>query len=160
MPTAFKFRLDPALRLRHLETEQERARLQELIAREKRLEKSLADLWQERTDAADFVRSSEEPGAQDVRALALFSIGLKARAKQFEDAIKAVGWQIVEQKRKVLAAERNERSLEKLKEKRQSEWNTKISREIEAASQELWLAARTNSLDGRHDDSSTWNDCN
>jgi len=155
---AFKFRLESALRLRHLQTEQERARLQELLAREKRMQKSLAELWQERTDAAEFVRSSNEPAAQDVRALALFSIGVKARAQRIEQAIADVQRQVVEQKRSVLAAEREERALEKLRERQFTEWNLKVMRELEASSQELWLAARTNSADGRRDDSSTPND--
>jgi len=152
--TAFKFRLEAALRLRRFETEQERSKLQSLIAQQQRLEKSLAALWQERDEAAEFVRSASEPVAQDVRALALFSIGLKSRARVLEDAIADLGRQVAEQKRKVLAAQRAERCLEKLREKRFAEWNLNVMHEIEATAQELWLAAHTNNVDARSDGAS------
>ena len=147
--TAFKFRLESALRLRSLRTEAERSRLQGLIAQKNRLEKSLASLWQERANAAEYVRSVNQPEAHDLRALALFSIGVKARAQQIEQSIADLGVQIAQQKQKLLVAERDERSLSKLRDKRLAEWNAKVMREIEATSQELWLAAHTNSMGAR-----------
>ena len=141
--THFKFRLDPALRLRHLRTESEQARLQELMAQQRRLENALAALKQERAEAADFVRSADQPVAQDLRALALFSLGLQGRERALEEGIVQMNAQIAEQKQQLLVAEREERSLSKLRDKRLAEWNVKAAREIEATAQELWLATHT-----------------
>jgi len=139
----FKFRLESALRLRHLRTESERARLQELMAQRKRLENNLAALWQERDEAAAFVRTTDQPDAHDLRALSLFSIGVQQRAKTLERGIAQLASQIVDQKQRLLVAEREERCLSKLRDKRLAEWNAKAMREIEATAQELWLATHT-----------------
>jgi flagellar export protein FliJ len=141
----FKFRLQSALRLRHLKTEAERARLQEMMAQQKRLENSLAALWRERDEAAAFVRSVDQPVAHDLRALSLFSIGVQNRARALEEGIEQLGAHINEQKQRLLVAERDERSLSKLRDKRFAEWNAKVMREIEATAQELWLATHTTS---------------
>jgi flagellar export protein FliJ len=145
--TSFKFRLESALRLRHLVTESARNRLQELIAQQKRLENSLAALDDERAQAVSFVRSANEPGAQDLRALSLFSLGLQGRRKALEEAIADMAAQIAEQKYRLLAAERDERSVLKLRDRRFAEWNLKVTREIEATSQELWLLTHTTSME-------------
>ena len=145
--TKFKFRLESALRLRHLETESARHRLQELIAQQKRLENSRTALDEERAAAAEFVRSANEPAAQDLRALSLFSLGLQGRRKALEEAIADITAQIAEQRRHLLAAEREERSILKLRDKRFAEWNLKVMREIETTSQELWLLAHTTSME-------------
>lgn len=149
MAQQFKFRLDAALRIRHLRTERERARLGELNAQKKRVENMLAALFAERAGASEFVCEAPETGSGDLRALALFSLGLRARAKMLEEAIVDISAQVGQQQQRLLETERDERSILKLRDKRFAEWNVKLMREIEASSQELWLAARTTTMEAR-----------
>jgi len=141
--TKFKFRLEAALKIRHLRVQAEKARLQELTTQQQRLEKSLVDLRNERSEASTFIQRVDAPVAQDLRALATFNIGLEARTRHVINAIDVLTTRILEQKKQLMNAERDERCLTKLREKRLAEWKLNAEREIEATAQELWLISHT-----------------
>ncbi len=143
--TKFKFRLEAALRFRHMRVDAESAKLQQLLGQQKRLENSLAGLQSERTSAAAFVHSVANPAAQDLRALSLFTIGLEARSRTVKEALAEMTELVEEQKKRLLEAERDARSLSKLRAKRFEEWRLHAEREIEATAQELWLFSHTKS---------------
>ena len=142
--TKFKFRLDPALRLRQLRAEAEKARVAELTLQRKRLEAALRSLQEERAQAARFVYEMAEPGANDLRALSVFALGVEARSRQMAEAIARANTALNTAKQRLLAAERDERALEKLRAKRLDEWELQAQHEIESEAQELWLLSRTN----------------
>lgn len=149
--TKFKFRLEAALRLRHLRVEAETSRLQGLIAQQQRLEQSLATLRAERLEASSFVHTVRDPAAQDLRALSLFTVGLEARARTLVESIDNMALQVQAQKERLLGAERDEMALVKLRDKRFTEWQVKTEREIESAAQELWLFSHTTPKEDRED---------
>ena len=143
--TKFAFRLEAALRLRHLQVETEFSRLQELTAHRNRLVKSLTSVGEERAEASKFVQQTENPQSTDFRALSLFTLGLNARTKNLEQALAQNEGLIAEQKIRLTKAQQDERSLSKLREKRFAEWNLAAEREIENTAQELWLFSHTTS---------------
>ncbi len=145
--TKFKFRLEAALRLRTMRVESEKARLQDLIAHRKRLEKAIAAAREERAQASAFVHSSSEPLAGDLRALSLFTLGLETRSNTLLEAIGRLDRSIAEQQQRLLKAEQDQRCVSKLRAKRLSEWNLQAEREIEATAQELWLFSHTTNKD-------------
>jgi flagellar export protein FliJ len=143
--TKFKFRLEAALRLRRLRVDAEKTRLQELVATHKRLENSLASLREERSAASAFVQGAPDTAAHDLRALSLFMLGLQSRANVLGEEISKLVHQIEQQKQQLLSAERDERVLSKLHDKRLAEWKLATQREIELTAQELWLFTHTTS---------------
>ncbi len=150
--TKFTFRLEAALRLRHLQVETEFGRLQELIAQRNRVIKSLDSVGEERAEASAFVQHAQNPQSTDLRALSLFTLGLAARTKTLEQALAQNDSFILDQKNRLLKAQQDERSLSKLREKRLAEWNLAAEREIENTAQELWLFSHTTAKKTRTDD--------
>ncbi len=147
--TKFNFRLEAALRLRHMRVESETARLQDLFTQRKRLEQSLTSIREERTKASSFVQAAQPPSAGDLRALSLFTLGLEARTKTVREGLDRAEKSITEQKQRLMRAEQDERALSKLREKRLAEWESQAQREIETTSQELWLLSHTTTKDDR-----------
>ncbi len=145
--TKFKFRLEAALRLRHMRVESETARLQDLFAQRKRLEQSLASIREERVSASAFVQAAQAPLAADLRALSLFTLGLEARTKTVREALSRAEKSITDQKQRLMKAEQDEQALSKLRAKRLAEWETQAQREIEITAQELWLFSHTTNKD-------------
>lgn len=147
--TKFNFRLEAALRLRHMRVESETARLQDLFTQRKRLEQSLTSIREERTEASAFVQAAQPPSAGDLRALSLFTLGLEARTKTVREGLSRSERSITEQKQRLMKAEQDERALSKLRAKRFAEWESQAQREIETTAQELWLLSHTTNKDDR-----------
>lgn len=147
--TKFNFRLEAALRLRHMRVEAETARLQDLFTQRKRLEQSLTSIGEERVLASVFVQAAQPPSAGDLRALSLFTLGLEARTKTVREGLSRAEKSIAEQKQRLTRAQQDERALSKLREKRFAEWESQARREIEATAQELWLFSHTTNKDER-----------
>ncbi len=145
--TSFKFRLDAVLRLRQMQAEAETARLQELLAQSRALQKALLAAQDERLAAASFVHENKDVKTVDLRALSSFMLGLEARSKTLTDAIARVEQQILQQRKRLLKAQQAARALDKLRAKRLTEWKLASDREIEATAQELWLFAHTKNIE-------------
>lgn len=137
---AFQFRLEAALRLREMQFQAERAKLQQLLAEEQRLRQSLDALAGERLEASAFIQRLENPANRDFRALSAYLLGAAARASSLREQISRAGALIDQQRKKVRRCERNFRLLAKLREKKLREWTFERDKQIEAAAQEAWLS--------------------
>jgi flagellar export protein FliJ len=138
--TKFQFRLDAVLRLRELELRVEREKLNEMLAERMRLERSLVSVAEERVEAHAFVRTCPDAGSTEFRALSAFLLGSDARAAALRGSIQRLEQPIAEQRARVLVADRKERLLLKLKDKKLAEWRAEHDRELETLAQESWLS--------------------
>ena len=142
--TKFQFRLAAVLRVREVELRVEREKLNQLVAERARLERSLASVAEERVEAHAFVRTRSDAGSTHLRALSAFLLGSDARAAALRGSIERIEQTIAGQRARVLAADRNERLLLKLREKRLAEWSAEHDRELETLAQESWLSSHRN----------------
>ncbi|HEY3939202.1 MAG TPA: hypothetical protein VGL97_17355 [Bryobacteraceae bacterium] len=138
----FNFRLASVLRLREMKLAMEREKLQGLLNEAARLERSLAGLLDERKEALAFVQSHPEESHAGLRALSAFMLGSEARAAMLRDSLQGTQRLIADQRQRVMAADRNERLLLKLKEKKLADWRRQNDLELEALAQECWAAVR------------------
>jgi len=138
--TKFQFRLDAVLRLRELELRVEQEKLDRLLAERTHLERSLVSVAEERAEAHAFVRTRPDAGSTEFRALSAFLLGSDARAAALRGSIQRLEQSIAGQRARVLAADRNERLLLKLKDKKLAEWRAETDRELETLAQEAWLS--------------------
>jgi flagellar export protein FliJ len=139
----FSFRLASVLRLREVQLAVEREKLQRLLSEAARLEQSLASLAEERKEALVFVQNDPDAsGFNGMRALSAFLLGSEARAITLRETLRHTQNLAAEQRQRVIAADRNERLLLKLKEKKFAEWRRQHDLELEAVAQECWAAAQ------------------
>ena len=141
--TRFRFRLEAALRLRRMAAEAESEKLRNLMLQRQKLENSLKTVGEERVAASASVQRPDGVRSVDLRALSSFILGLEARTRTLSEALCRVNIQITEQRKRLLRAEQDERSLDKLRAKRLTEWELNSAREIENTAQELWLLSHT-----------------
>jgi flagellar biosynthesis chaperone FliJ len=137
---AFQFRLEAALRLREMQFQSERTKLQQLLAEEQRLKQSLETVGNERLHASTYVQNLENPANRDFRALSAFLLGSATRANSLREQISKAALVVQEQRHRVRKAERNVRLLTKLREKKLREWVLDHDKKIEAAAQDSWMA--------------------
>ena len=137
--TKFQFRLASVLRLRQMELRMERQKLDQLLAERARLERSLASVAEERAEAHAFVRA-HPAGTTELRALSAFLLGSDARAAALRQSIQRQEEAIDGQRARVLVADRNERLLLKLRDKKLAAWRAEHDRELETLAQESWLS--------------------
>jgi flagellar export protein FliJ len=138
----FSFRLDSVLRLRELQLAAEKERYQRVLSELTRLEQTLAAMAGERAEALNFVRNQPAAGNVELRSLSAFLLGADARATNLRKSIERNRILLEEHRQRVIAAERSERLLIKLKEARLAEWRLESNRELEALAQEAWNAAQ------------------
>jgi flagellar export protein FliJ len=138
----FSFRLTSVLRFREMQLALEREKLRRLLNEAVRLERSLASLAQERQEALIFVQNDPEASHTELRALSAFVLGSEARAITLREDLHRIQNLIADQRQRVIAADRNERLLLKLKEKKFGEWRRQNDLELEAVAQECWAATR------------------
>lgn len=138
----FEFRLETALRLRSLAAETERASLQRLLSERERLERSLASMLAERTEATRF-SVVDQKTAGDLRALSSYVLGWKARLEHLTREIANKQGEIAVQSVEVRNAEQAKLALEKMREKQFSAWAREMEQHVETSAQELWLYSHT-----------------
>jgi hypothetical protein len=136
----FEFRLDSALRWRDTQLQVERGKLSALLAEESKLKNSLENLSHERRSALQCL-AKEQLFSLDLRSLSSYLVGAEARANMLHDQIRKRGQLLMEQRERVVQAERNVKLLLKLRQKQQLEWKVGLEREIEANAEESWLVA-------------------
>jgi len=136
--TKFGFRLESVLRLRTLELAAARLKLGRILEQIAQLERSLAASAKERSEAVTFVQNQPAIGNVELRSLSAFLLGCDARTANLRDAVKRARQLLEQQRQAVLAAGRNERLLEKLKEKKLAQWRRESDRELETLAQEAW----------------------
>jgi hypothetical protein len=135
----FEFRLDSVVRWRDTQLQLERGKLSALLADESKLKDSLESLGSERRSALQCL-ANEQLFSHDLRSLSSYLVGAESRANMLHDQIRKRRQLVVEQRERVVRAERNVKLLLKLRQKRQLEWKAGMEREIEANAEESWLA--------------------
>lgn len=123
--------------------EAESEKLRNLMLQRQKLENSLTTVGEERIAACASVQRPDGVRSADLRTLSSFILGLEARTRTLSDALRRLDIQIAEQRKRLLRAEQDELSLDKLRTKRLTEWNLQSAREIENTAQELWLLSHT-----------------
>jgi flagellar export protein FliJ len=137
----FEFRLASVLRLRETRLAAEKIKLQELLAERERLQKNLETYEKEQKDAVAWVQNTPDANSADLRALSAFLLGSKARRNTIQQAIEGCAVDIQEQRARLMQAERNQKLLLKLKDKRLAAWQYDADRELEIIAQEAWQSA-------------------
>jgi flagellar export protein FliJ len=138
--TAFHFRLEKVLRWRQAKMELEQFALHRLAAECARWDVRLAEIEKARREAEQLVVSSGPVVGSDLAALARYQRRLQDE-KQASIAHRRNCEQRMEQQRTLLLAARREfRLLEKLRQVRHAEWESAVNREFEALAAETYLA--------------------
>jgi flagellar export protein FliJ len=141
--SSFKFRLESALRLRHLQVESETAKLTDLNRQLQHLQRSIVAAEEERKQACAFVQDRPVIQSADLRALSSFALGVEARVSSLKEALDKMESRVQDQQLVLRKAQQNERALERLRSRRLSNWRVQLERETEATAQELWLYSHT-----------------
>jgi flagellar export protein FliJ len=136
----FRFRLDSVLRLRTLRLATERDKLGKALAEMTRIEQAIAALAAERVAAIEFVKNEPGAGNTELRALSAFLLGYESRVAKLRATLEAARLRLAEQRQRVIAADRDERLLLKLKTKQRSDWQVAADHELEILAQESWNA--------------------
>ena len=138
--TAFHFRLEKVLRWRQAKMELEQFALHRLAAECARWDGKLVEIENARRQADELTRSTESVEGSDLAALARYQQHLHDE-KQAAMAHRRNCEQRMEQQRALLLAARREfRLLEKLRQVRRAEWESAVNREFEALAAETYLA--------------------
>ena len=126
-----------------METEQ--ARLDELLLREEQLQQALQDTVRDRAQSeADLLRGKSLEAA-DLAALDGYLRALDHQKRRLQTGIADTQQAITRQRQLLMTAMRDYRLIEKLKERRMSEWQQQFDRELEAEATELYLSKRARS---------------
>ncbi len=137
--TAFTFRLEKVLRWRQAKMELEQFALHRLAAECARWDVRLGEIEKARSQAEQLVLSGPVEGS-DLAALARYQQHLHDE-KQAAIAHRRNCEQRMEQQRVLLLAARREfRLLEKLRQVRRAEWESAVDREFESLAAETYLA--------------------
>jgi hypothetical protein len=146
--TGFKFRLESALRWRHLQVEAETAKLAGLNEQLQQLRRSFAAALEERKQACAFIQREPIIQSADLRALSSLTLGVEARVNSLNEALVKMEQRVHDQQLLLCKAEQNERTLNRLRSRGLSAWRVRFDRETEATAQELWLYSHTTDRDG------------
>jgi flagellar export protein FliJ len=134
----FRFRLDSVLRLRSLHLSIERDKLGQTLAEATRLEQALVALAAERAAAVEFVKTEPGTGNTELRALSAYLLGYESRRAKLQQSLEKARLRVVEQRQRVVVADRDERLLLKLKTKQRTVWQAAADQELEVLAQESW----------------------
>jgi flagellar export protein FliJ len=136
----FRFRLDSVLRLRSLCLTMAREKLALALSDVTGAEKAIEALVAERAAAIAFVQNEQGAGTTELRSLAAYLLVYENRLNQLRRALEAARLRAAEQRQRVVAADRDERLLLKLKENQRAAWQVAADHELEVLAQESWNA--------------------
>jgi hypothetical protein len=145
MPRKFTFRLDSVLRIYETHLEFEKAKLAGLLANER----GILDRVRERSDGLrrqnEAIRQLNDLRGTDLRALSAYNLTAHTHLICLNEDLNSCRQSIRHQREVVLAHERQVKLLQRLKDKRISEWRHAVDSELERDAQEVWLAVHANS---------------
>ena len=136
----FRFHLDSVLRLRSARLGAERDKLGQALAEIARIERAIASLAAERAAAIEFVKNEPGAGSAELRALSAYLLAYQSRVAELQKSLEVARLRAEEQRRRVIAADRDERLLIKLKAKQRAAWQAAADHELEILAQESWNA--------------------
>ncbi len=137
----FEFRLASVLRLRGSQLALEKSKLEQLLAERTKLQNNLRSIGEERLESENWIHNMASATSSDLRSLSAFLLGSKAREATLRQAIESCNDDIVEQQRRTLLAERNQKLLLNLQSKQKAEWQKEFDKELEIVAQEAWQSA-------------------
>ena len=138
--TAFTFRLEKVLRWRQAKMELEQFTLHRLAAECARWDVRLAEIENARRQADHLVLSSGPVEGCDLAALARYQQHLRDEKDAAAAHRRNCEQRMKQQRALLLAARREFRLLEKLRQVRRAEWESAVNREFEALAAETYLA--------------------
>jgi flagellar export protein FliJ len=138
--TTFTFRLEKVLRWRQAKLELEQFALSRLLAEFARWDAVIAQLEGARREAENAVLSCGPVAGGDLAALAAYQERVQKERQISLDRRRNCEQRIEQQRAKLLAARREFRLLEKLRQVRRAEWETAVNREFEDLAAETYLA--------------------
>ncbi len=136
----FQFQLTTALDWRKRRMETEQARLDELLLHEAQLHQALQEAAAQRAAAADQLLQARSIDAADLAALETYRRALDSRKRRTQAELVRTGEALARQRQVLIAAMRDYRLMEKLKDRRLEEWRKQLDREMENEATELYLA--------------------
>ena len=136
----FRFHLDSVLRLRSARLAAERDKLGQALAEIARIERAISALAAERAAAIEFVKNEPGTGSAELRALSAYLLAYQSRVAELQKSLEVASLRAEEQRRRVVAADRDERLLIKLKAKQRAAWQAAADHELEILAQESWNA--------------------
>lgn len=136
----FQFRLQRVLDLRRQQAEAERTHFRNLLAAFELLEGELRSLATQLEEARAHVRHAPSSAGEDYIALSYFEGHVQRRSAVIQTRRQQLERQISEQRAHLLETERKLKLLERLEERRRSEWAAERDKELETISAEAHLA--------------------
>ncbi len=137
---AFQFPLEKALDWRRTQLELEEVRYKQQVAALAALDRERAEIEASGIGAEVQVRQWSPIAAGDLTALGNFRLQVKARESEIARRRLDVAAKLAEQHKLMLEARRRCRLLERLKERRLSEWTAERDHELEEIAAESYLA--------------------
>jgi flagellar FliJ protein len=137
----FQFSLERALAWRKLQAEGEQAKLDALLAKQQQLAAKQALLARQADRCRLECLASASLCGESLRNLAAFETGVRHKQTKLEQDERKCQSAIIQQRQRTIEAERQRRLLEKLRETRFAEWRSQMTRELDAAASEFFLAS-------------------
>jgi hypothetical protein len=138
--SAFQFRLQRILDWRRTQLELEEAQYRRQVADLAEIDRKRAEAEAAGEAAERVVRAWNPLGGDDLKALGAFRIHVKNQELELVAPRAVCVQQLDNQHRQVLEARRRLRLLEKLKERRKSEWQAADEKQMEELASESYLA--------------------
>jgi hypothetical protein len=142
----FEFRLNSALRVYGLKLELDKTKLSQILAEEQQILHSIAKHAEDLRLQNDALRQLVELRSGDLRALSAYNLSAQTHNIALHESLGRVRRLIRLQRETVLRDERKVRLLSKLREKKFSEWEQIVNRQMEAEAQEIWSATHGRGL--------------
>ena len=138
--STFRFPLERVLEWRRAQLKMEEARYRERLAALSALDGESAAMEASGVEAEARVRGWQRLSGGDLAALAAFRHGLRARRQQIAARRARCGAALEAQSKVLLEAQRRCRLLERLRERRKTEWRLAADRALEELASESYLA--------------------
>ena len=136
----FKFPLEKVLQYRGRVLEAEQARLSGALARLQAVQTQLANLIEMRRTEQSRLQQSGSIEARELANLAAFLQGAAVREKQLRAEVETATRAADQQREAVLKARREHRLVERLRERRKTEWQQAFDKELQQTAEENFLA--------------------
>lgn len=139
---AFHFSLESVLRWRSQQLEAQRWELEKLHAERKTLLDRQQTLSRQAQQAGRRIASEPDICGAELQQLQAYQFFAASECRALARLLAACELRIEHQRRQVLEAERKERLLKRLRDRRQAEWQSEVDREWESVAAETYLASR------------------
>jgi flagellar protein FliJ len=137
---AFRFNLQRVLEFRATRAEEEERKLTALQTELAGLDQAIEKLKHSRDEAARSLATAKQARGEELWALTHFCSRLDGEHRVLEQKKSACAQRLARQRESYMAARRDLRLLEKLRDRRLAEWTIEAGREMDKVAGELYLA--------------------